>query len=183
MQTFWKAALAVGGLCSVGAFVLWSLYKQWLTLPIFSKLSSDQTFYLMRIFLILTFVAFVCCFIGYLVSKSGVSNGSANSANVFNLHQSWEGVNEVDPNRLIGPDVVNGARALGITARAWLDGLVDKKTIISSHFDDYELLFLAMKDCEAVVPGFENKGTKCKDFITSEMHAVYAQMKQQKNKL
>ena len=180
MQTFWKAALAVGGLCSVGAFVLWSLYKQWLTLPIFSRLSPQQTFTLMVIFLILTFIAFVLCFAGYIYSKRTTGGSVPNNSHIFDLHKNWEGVNEVDSEKLVGPDVVSAARALTITARAWLDDLVDKDTIIASHFDDFEILILAMRDCEKVVPGFEKKGMKCKDFITDDMRKVYSQMKQHK---
>lgn len=59
MDKFWKAALVVGGLATVGAFIFWSLYKQWLALPIFSALSQDQTFSIMLVFLGLSFIAFV----------------------------------------------------------------------------------------------------------------------------
>ncbi len=54
MQTFWKAALPVGGLCAIAAALFWSLYSKWLDLKIFVGLSQDQTFYLMVLFLVLT---------------------------------------------------------------------------------------------------------------------------------
>jgi len=183
MQSFWKAALAVGGLAVVGAFVFWSLYKKWLTLPIFSKLSSDQTFYLMLIFLIFTFVVFIVCAVVYAISnKKGNIPPAADSAHVFALHEAWKGVNEIDCEQLIGPDVTNAARALTITASSWLNGLVDHHTIISNHFDDYELLFCVMVKCDKIVPGFERRGVKCKEFVSDEMKQAYQQMKQYKER-
>jgi len=56
MEKFWRAALAIGGLAAIGAFVFWALYKQWLSLPIFSTMSADQTYSIMKIFLALTFI-------------------------------------------------------------------------------------------------------------------------------
>jgi len=44
MDRFWKAALGVAGLGAIGFFVFWSLYKQWLSLPIFPMLTQDQAF-------------------------------------------------------------------------------------------------------------------------------------------
>jgi len=55
----WKIALAASGLAAVGFFVLWSLYQQWLTLPIFSQLTAEQTYALMMAFLVLVFLSFV----------------------------------------------------------------------------------------------------------------------------
>ena len=57
MERFWQVAISVGGLAAVSAFVLWSLYKDWLKLPIFSQLSPDHTFALMLVFLSLTFLS------------------------------------------------------------------------------------------------------------------------------
>jgi hypothetical protein len=67
MDKFWKAALTVGGLAAIGAFVFWSLYKDWLALPIFSKMSADQTFAIMKIFLWLTFAGLVTFVIAFLL--------------------------------------------------------------------------------------------------------------------
>jgi len=69
MRGFWPAALTVGGLGAVGAFVFWSLYKNWLSLPIFERLTSDQTFYLMVGFLILTFASLVSILFAYVETK------------------------------------------------------------------------------------------------------------------
>ncbi|PPD24516.1 MAG: hypothetical protein CTY24_00900 [Methylobacter sp.] len=62
MERLWKAAFAVGGVAAIGAFVFWSLYKQWLSLPIFSQLNQNQTFVVMLVFLGLTFLALLAAF-------------------------------------------------------------------------------------------------------------------------
>ena len=172
-EKFWKLALTVGGLASVGAFVFWSLYKEWLTLPIFSELTSDQTYQLMILFLCFTFGALI--FLGGIYIFKPHSPRT-DTKHVFELHRSWDGVNEIDGDELIGPDVTNAVRALTITATAWLDGLVDKNVIIQNHFDDYELVFNAMNDCEKVVPGFEKRSVKCPDLLSDEIRNSYSQM-------
>ena len=175
MEKFWKAALAVGGLGSVGAFVFYSLYKQWLTLHIFSMLSSDQTFEIMRIFLYLTFGSLLV--LGLLFYLSHHSPPKQTTDHVFNLHKSWEGINEIDCDRLIGPDVTNAVRAMTITSSSWLNGLVEKKIIFENHFEDFELLYAELMRCDKIVPGFEKRSQKCRDFISTEMTLAYNQMK------
>lgn len=70
MERFWKAALSVAGIGAIGFFVFWSLYKQWLTLPIFPQLTQDQAFQLLRYFLIFTFGAAVLGVGAYLFTHS-----------------------------------------------------------------------------------------------------------------
>lgn len=56
MRDFWEIAFTVAGLGAVVSFVLWSLYKQWLSLPIFQRMTKKQQFSLFRLTIILTFV-------------------------------------------------------------------------------------------------------------------------------
>jgi hypothetical protein len=56
VNEFWKIALGVAGLGSVAAFVLWSLYRQWLTLRIFQRMTRVQQFRIFVLFLVLTFL-------------------------------------------------------------------------------------------------------------------------------
>ena len=184
MDKFWKAALAAGGVSAIGAFVFYSLYKDWLALPIFSKMTADQTFEIMKIFLYLTFGALLL-FVGAYLKGAGQKNQTNNSnghEHVFKLHESWDGVNEIDCDQLIGPDVTKACRAMTITASSWLNGLVDKDVIYQNHFEDFETLILEMEKCEKVVPGFEKKAQKCKDFVSDEMRKTYLQMKKHKEK-
>lgn len=73
MDKFWKASLAVGGLAAIGAFVFWSLYKDWLALPIFSKMTADQTYEIMKMFLCFTFSCFVLSAIIYATKRDNRS--------------------------------------------------------------------------------------------------------------
>jgi hypothetical protein len=82
MEKFWKAALAVAGLGAVGAFVFWSLYKQWLSLGIFANLTSQQTFIVMLVFLALTFVFAVTAFITYAKTHVGAPGFTGSSYSV-----------------------------------------------------------------------------------------------------
>ena len=67
---FWTASLGVAGFGAVGAFVLWSNYQKWLDLPIFSRLTSDQSFWLFFLFIVLTFVfAVVAAILWFLQQK------------------------------------------------------------------------------------------------------------------
>ena len=66
LDSFWQAALAVGGLAAVGAFLFWSLYKGWLRLGIFAQLTTRQTFVLMMTFLVLSFSALVSILVVYV---------------------------------------------------------------------------------------------------------------------
>ncbi len=173
MQRFWKAALAIGGTATVGAFLLWSIYKQWLALPIFPQLTQDQAYKLFLWLLILTFMAFVILALIHMLPNR---LRHPDSSHIFALHSSWDGVNEVDPAQLIGPDVTNAVRALAITARSWENELVPKDTIIDSHFEDFDILFRALADCQALVPGLERHNTRCSDLITSTMRRVHEEM-------
>lgn len=179
MKSFWNGALAIGGTATVGAFILWSIYKQWLLLKIFPQLTQDQAFSLFRYLIILTFAAFVILTIVQMLRHHV---RSPNSSHIFALHSSWHGVNEIDPAMLIGPDVTNAVRALDITAKSWLEQLVPKQVIIDSHFEDFEILFQALVNCKKIVPGFEKKKIKCSDLITDNMRKAHQQMITYNNK-
>ncbi len=74
MDRLWKAAFAVGGVAAIGAFVFWSLYRQWLSLVIFERLSQRQTFVVMLVFLSLTFLALVSAFVLHAKRTSPTDN-------------------------------------------------------------------------------------------------------------
>jgi hypothetical protein len=81
-----KAALSVGGLATIGAAVFFGLYKQWLTLGIFSQLSANQTFILMIIFLVLVFLSLLGFFIAHGFKNSTINQAKAsnNSVSIIN---------------------------------------------------------------------------------------------------
>jgi hypothetical protein len=73
----WKSAIALTGLAGVAAFVFWSLYSNWLKLPIFSQLNSGQTFVLMLVFLIVAFAALLLMLVTYMVTRGQSAPASA----------------------------------------------------------------------------------------------------------
>ncbi len=80
MERLWKAAFAAGGIAAVGAFVFWSLYKQWLALPIFERLSQGQTFTVMLVFLVFTFFTLIAAFVLH-------ARGKVEGDDVFPLYE------------------------------------------------------------------------------------------------
>lgn len=56
LEKFWEVAVGIAGIGAISSFVLWSLYKHWLTVPALSRLTKDQIFKLFRLFLVLTFL-------------------------------------------------------------------------------------------------------------------------------
>lgn len=85
---FWQLALAVGGFGTVGAFLFWSLYKQWLNLPIFSQLTPFQTFVLFIFFLVLVFLAFIAILWVYFYSQRPGSDTKKQRVEVLRAEQT-----------------------------------------------------------------------------------------------
>lgn len=83
MEKFWRAALAVAGLGAVGSFVFWGLYKQWLSLKIFANITSEHTFIIMLVFLVLTFFALIAILITYIISTK--NQPVAPNANTYSI--------------------------------------------------------------------------------------------------
>ena len=84
MTEFWKIALSISGAGGVAAFVLWSLYKQWLSLPIFQTLTKKQQFSLFRLFLILTFLFGITALIVFSLQNTGNGNGKPETVKITN---------------------------------------------------------------------------------------------------
>jgi hypothetical protein len=77
-----KAALSVGGLAAIGAALFYGLYKEWLSLEIFSKISADQTFILMIIFLALVFLSLIALLATHVVKSTKVNIAKANNNSI-----------------------------------------------------------------------------------------------------
>jgi len=82
LDNFFKAALGVGGLGTVGAAVFFGLYKDWLALGIFSKLTADQTFIIMLVFLWLVFLSLVVLVIAYILKGMKINSAKATNNSV-----------------------------------------------------------------------------------------------------
>jgi hypothetical protein len=77
MEQLWKVALGIAGLGAVASFVVWSIYRQWLSLPIFQQMTKDHQFKLFRLVIVLTFLFGIAGLVAYaIVSKSSAATTS-----------------------------------------------------------------------------------------------------------
>lgn len=179
MEKFWELSLAIGGISAIGAFIFYSLYKKWLSLDIFSKMTQKQTFEIMKFFLSLTFAALFFFISLYAVKSNSTQEQSSTDNHLFDLQKAWEGVNEIDCEELITPDVVKASSVMELTATTWNNDIINKSILLKSYFRDFEILFLEMDKCEKKVPGYK-KERKCSEFISENMRTAYVQMKSYK---
>jgi hypothetical protein len=56
VEELWKFAIGLTGISGIGAFVLFSLYKEWIKAPVIFDLTNKQKHDLLRLFLKLTFI-------------------------------------------------------------------------------------------------------------------------------
>jgi hypothetical protein len=75
VEHFWQAALGVAGLGAVAAFVVWSIYKDWLKLPIFQQMEKEQQYSLFRLVIVLAFLFGVAGLATYLLKPSVPGGG------------------------------------------------------------------------------------------------------------
>lgn len=110
MDAFWKVAVSLAGLAGVVSFVLWSLYKRWLTVAVFSQLNSAQTYRLFRLFLILTFIFALAGFLTYLASQR---RQDASSAELIDTLESRKrlGLQAIEEKRESAPTTQAGTAA------------------------------------------------------------------------
>lgn len=174
MERFWKAALGIAGMGAVGFFTFYSLYKQWLSLPIFPTLTSEQAFILMLVFLVLTFLALI---IGVFAWMAKTKSGDSEDAALHRLEQAWRGVNYVDCDNLIGPDVNNAANALEMTAIYWRNGFVSRKLLLEKYGGVFCEIFEQINSCDKQVPGYNKPLKFCRDFLPTLVRATYEEVK------
>jgi hypothetical protein len=93
---------------------------------------------------------------------------------VIDLHMAWHGVNEIDTNKLIGPDVVRGVNALDLTASLWNHDVIEKTILYQSYWTPFKELYETLNSSTNIVPG-NNK--RCKDLLTKEITRAYEDMK------
>ncbi len=87
MSSTWGTIIGATGIGGVGCFVIWSLYKQWLSLPIFENVGRVQTFVLMLIFLLLVFgVAIFAIYTGGMGYTSKVDNNTTKPFSDLDLY-------------------------------------------------------------------------------------------------
>jgi hypothetical protein len=174
MERFWKAALGVAGVGAVAFFVFYSLYKQWLKLPIFPQLTQAQAYDLMRMFLLLTFVALIAGLVAWLWPRRRTESGDEA---LHRLEEAWKGVNYIDCDNLVGPDVAKAANALQITATYWRNGFITKNLLFEHHGATFIEIYEQLNSCDKQVPGYSKPVKKCGDFLPAVVRSTYKEIK------
>jgi hypothetical protein len=107
--------------------------------------------------------------------------GRANSINkkifkrqgVIDLHMAWQGINDIDPNNLIGPDVVKAVNALSLTASLWNHDVIEKSILYQTYWGSYKDLYDKLYNLDVLVPGLKKT---CKSLMTAEIKKAYKGM-------
>lgn len=93
---------------------------------------------------------------------------------VIDLYKAWEGVNDIDVNQPITPDIVRAANAISLTASLWNHDVIEKQILFESYWPAYREIYETLYGMNALIPGKKVSGKK---LITSEITKVYEQMK------
>ncbi len=107
--------------------------------------------------------------------------GRANSLNknmfrrqgVIDLHMAWQGINHVDKNNLIAPDIVRAVNALALTSSLWNHDVIDKN-IYQTYWAPYKELYEEIYSIDELVPGYKRT---CRSLITTEIQKAYEGMR------
>lgn len=107
--------------------------------------------------------------------------GRANSINknifkrqgVIDLHMAWQGINDIDPDNLIGPDVVKAVNALSLTASLWNHDVIEKSILYQTYWGSYKDLYDKLYNLDVLVPGLKKT---CKSLMTAEIKKAYKGM-------
>lgn len=90
MEKIWKPALAVGGIGAIGAFVFYGLNKEWLQLSIFARLTDQQTFYIMSLFLLLVFAVSLSMIVAWVFQERGKRVPTGKPGFEAGIDEGWD---------------------------------------------------------------------------------------------
>lgn len=60
---------------------------------------------------------------------------------VFELHNAWKEINELNPTLYVVPDVINAINALSLTASIWNHDVLEKELLFQSYWEIYKSTF------------------------------------------
>lgn len=66
---------------------------------------------------------------------------------------AWQGINDIDENNLIGPDVVKAVNALSLTASLWNHDVIEKSILYQTYWISYKDLYDTLNGINKLVPG------------------------------
>lgn len=108
-----------------------------------------------------------------------ISKDIARRQGVTELHMAWKDVNDIDPSKLVGPDVRNAINALSLTATIWNHDVIEKEILLQSYWDTFKNLYDILYSCREIVPGYKKTAN---DLITAEITKAYVDMKEESMK-
>lgn len=94
---------------------------------------------------------------------------------IIDLHNSWNGVKNIDKEKLIEPDIVNAINTLSMTSILWNHDVVDKLIIYQSYWNSFKKLYQTIESIDDLVPGGD---VQVKSLLTPEIKKAYKLMKQ-----
>lgn len=110
----------------------------------------------------------------FLSGKASITNKKMfKRQGVIDLHMAWQGVNDIDPKNLIGPDVVKAVNALALTASLWNHDVIEKSILYQTYWGAFEEFYNKLVNLDELGPGHKKT---CKSLITSEIKKAYKGM-------
>lgn len=92
---------------------------------------------------------------------------------VIDLHMAWQGMNEINKDNPITPDVIRAVNALTLTAALWNHDVMEKIILYQSYWPIYQKLYEQLDSIDKPLPGVNRSG---KDYLTSEIKKAYTEM-------
>lgn len=93
---------------------------------------------------------------------------------VIELHNAWEGVNEIDPNKLITPDVIKAVNAIRLTSTLWNHDVVDRAILHQEYSDPFSRLYVVLSASTKTPPGHSRT---CRDMLSDAIAKTYDEMR------
>lgn len=92
---------------------------------------------------------------------------------VIDLHMSWNNVNDIDINNIIGPDIVKAVNALSLTASLWNHDVIEKTILYQTYWGSYKEIYDKLNMITGLVPGLNKTG---RSLLTAEITKAYRGM-------
>jgi hypothetical protein len=108
-------------------------------------------------------------------SQERLSKDMFKRAGVIDLHNAWANVNDVDPSKLITPDVVKAVNALNLTSALWLHDIIEREILHQSYWEAFKNLYDRMDRSTAVPPGIRKS---LNELLSPPIRRAYQEMEQ-----
>lgn len=94
---------------------------------------------------------------------------------VFDLHNAWGNINDLNVNQYITPDIISAINALSLTASVWNHDALEKELLYQSYWEAYKNLYDKLYLMTDILPGCSYTP---KSKISPDITKAYTEMKQ-----